>query len=133
MLITIFFKFCDTTFLFTNAHLGAHQDRASERNDDYARIDGEMPVLLHAKGLRRQEKRKPSMTIAQHLQETQDESGEEKKDQDNSESKISSEGAPLQRRSIHESNYKQLLDCADRIIFMGDLNYRSQTSISSCV
>merc|ERR1711991_1276692 len=115
--VSIFFKFCDTTFLFTNAHLTAHQERATTRNDDYTRIDKEMPGILRVKCKRGMEKRKPSMMIADYL-ETLDESSEHKDQEESTSSK------DVRRRSIHEEQCKQLLDCADRVVFMGDLNYR---------
>lgn len=47
--VGIGFNIGRTSFLFVNAHLSAHQNAVQKRNEDFARINREMPIVLSRK------------------------------------------------------------------------------------
>ena len=44
--VSIYLKVGNTTMVFTNAHLAAHQTKVEERNNDYHKINNKMPAEL---------------------------------------------------------------------------------------
>jgi hypothetical protein len=100
-----------TRFAFFNAHFAAHQNAVKRRNLDFKKISKAMPPLLLKKD-------------AVHLQVNRigaiDDIGKLDSRLDSQSHKdIPTEGASGATR-FHASIDK----CADRIFFMGDLNYR---------
>jgi hypothetical protein len=115
---SIYFKFGITSFLFTNAHLAAHQNHVNRRNADFKRINVETPLLLKKLITSRDSKNsvdspKVDSTMAQNdVGESSDIAGDATET-------LTYDNAPSPTALV-----RGLDSCADRVIFMGDLNYR---------
>ena len=110
--VSIYFTFGLTRFLVTNAHLAAHQNKVSVRNDNFNRINKETPLLIK-KDI--ENSNNNSLKSVKTLNEFE-----------------SVEVSTPTNEKIDMKNYSTeqplsnigLASSADRVIFMGDLNYR---------
>ena len=101
-------KIGETKLLVVNAHLAAHQNAIKQRNSDYSKIDKGLPIQLLKKTAMLE------MTDKQHIHITND----------------TIKPSEVHHHSIHQSSSTasgsthSIAEYADRVIFMGDLNYR---------
>jgi hypothetical protein len=111
--VSIFFNFGATSFLFTNAHLAAHQNLVSRRNADFNRINTETPILL----------KKQLMKAGKAVVGTnQDYESVVEQRPGTADNVVSTPASSINRSS--SNSVAGLESCADRVVFMGDLNYR---------
>ena len=138
--VGISMKIGRTRFVFVNAHLAAHQNAVKQRNKDYAKISKEMPGLLYKSEMKsrgrlewRLSKSSAMNSVTSGRNNTVPSSptplGDSAMsfstapgpvmpvDDDDLPSPRPEEGPEVQCSS-------ELEDCADRVVFMGDLNYR---------
>lgn len=113
----IYFKIAGTSILVVNAHLAAHQNAVKRRNEDFRKIDAQLPVKLALKLKELHHK---------HYLAHGDKSKEEsifqvpKKDVETPNDTLPNNYSEAEQ-PLMPSN---LASFADRVIFMGDLNYR---------
>jgi hypothetical protein len=134
--VAISMKIGRTKFVFANAHLAAHQNAVKQRNRDYAKISKEMPILLNkseVKSRARAEwrisrnstsKTRKANTIVPSSPATQGEAV----------APFSAGPSPATPFEDSSNRFDDGLDApafspeldeaAERVIFMGDLNYR---------
>ena len=109
----------DTTLTIVNAHLSAHQNAVKDRNAEFNKVDNEMPALLKKNRSASAPLKSGSSSTKSVLQIAP------------ADASVKTDGAseaPEQtgwRQMTFSSSEKNSLSAsADRVIFMGDLNYR---------
>lgn len=138
--VGISMKIGKTRFVFVNAHLAAHQNAVKQRNKDYAKISKEMPGLLYkseAKSRGRLEWRQSKSSAMNSVTSNGRNSTVPSSPNALGDSAMSFSTAPGPITPVDgdvpSSRFddapetactSELQDCADRIVFMGDLNYR---------
>ena len=142
--VGISIKIARTRFVFVNAHLAAHQNAVKQRNKDYAKISKEMPGLLHKSEMKARGKLEWRLSKSSAMNSVT--SGRSNTVPSSpsliGDSAMSFSTAPGPIKPTDDSGgnadasspraeevpdvpcSSELDDCADRVVFMGDLNYR---------
>ena len=141
--VAISLRIAGTTFVFANAHLAAHQDAVKQRNAEFSKLNRELPLLLARKKksviVPNGNSGTLSTTVAASAPppisftssttssslsagDTNFKSPAAAVDTDVNTTAEPSAVQPLQPSS--SSRGLELDNCADRVVFMGDLNYR---------
>ena len=120
--VAISMRIAGTKFVFANAHLAAHQNAVKQRNAEYAKLCRELPLLLAKK------EKTPLMPPPASSSSAPSSS---------SSSSSSTSAAAAEAAPQTDTNFKTpsptpnpspagpgFESCADRVVFMGDLNYR---------
>lgn len=122
-----------TKFVFANAHLAAHQNAVKRRNFEYEKLRKDLPQLLLKKETKNRAANldgKVSPVLQGHwgiTNETNAASSDQNTEQILAVVDPPSSGtvrAVPQDNSNSNPDSMLLENCADRVIFMGDLNYR---------
>lgn len=135
--VSLFLKIGNTKILIVNAHLSAHQKAEKQRNAEFQKINVQIPILLEKKDstvgavgtattdFQIQENiSTPTVeSVSEPVNEVNNDSDDEG-DQTNEEmiTIARSQSSSLDVRS--KAATKQLHQCAEVVVFMGDLNYR---------
>jgi hypothetical protein len=117
--VCVTFSIGITKLAFVNAHLAAHQNHVKERNSDYNKIMKEMPSILTKSILNNSQKNIEIIKI-EKVKELNNNNN------NNNSSKLSEEVTNnISKNEIDSLSNQILLDkYVDRLVFMGDLNYR---------
>jgi hypothetical protein len=139
--VGIAFNVGKTAMLFMNAHLAAHQWRVDDRNRDYARIEQNMPLVPSGYGLEARLHAEAALaaliTRSAKTQQgdAQPQAQADDSDDDEEPSPVISNGAGAVASKVEPDGLApgEVLDTSvptsvserfDRIVFMGDFNYR---------
>jgi phosphatidylinositol-bisphosphatase len=114
--VGIHFAVGQTSFVVVNSHLAAHQNAVKARNADFKLISRGIPVALSRK-IPGRTSPKLAADIASRAEKKEE--GSEMVGEGVSRAKRESK---MDRES--KDDRPQLHACADRVVFMGDLNYR---------
>lgn len=123
-----------TKFLFANAHLAAHQNAVKQRNNDYSKIAKEMPLLL----LKSEMKTKARLEFRINKANNANSVTRSKHSTSNAGDSIPTISTGQGFSMPYDDNsprndpgglddpafVPELEDFANRVVFMGDLNYR---------
>ena len=124
--VLVSFKIGNSSFAFVNAHLAAHQNAVKERNQNYHNISKGLAQFLDKKN-RVGSNVASSLDSSNLADRSASTSVNSSLDATISNSNISQENIDNDRSSPAILNKKESLtldQCADRVFFMGDLNYR---------
>lgn len=134
--VAISMRIGKTKFAFANAHLAAHQNAVKQRNNDYSKISKEMPLLLLKSEMKTKARLDFRINKANNLSiaATRSKRSNSNAAGDNPNSSIvsASHSQPYEdsspRRDIEGLDVPAFVpdldEFADRVVFMGDLNYR---------
>jgi len=132
--VSIVFTVGKTKFIVTNAHLTAHQDKVDGRNADFKRINEETPkALSHQTYFRKLDGYKEKRS--QKINRRGGDGGPQPRLNDVG-AAISNDSGLMNKddpKGAAASRPSGLIGCADRVIFMGDLNYRIRGTRWACV
>lgn len=109
--VGISFRIGETKIVVVNAHLAAHDKAVKQRNADFAKINHSLPPLLEKKIL--------ASTLSLSGISTKS-----SKIRTSSKDDIGPSTPHSTATVSSERDDFKLSKCADRVIFMGDLNYR---------
>lgn len=131
--VAISMRIGKTKFAFANAHLAAHQNAVKQRNNDYSKISKEMPLLLLKSEMKTKARLDFRINKANNLNiaATRSKRGNSNAG-DNLSIVSASASQPYEdsspRRDVEGLDVPafvpDLEEFADRVVFMGDLNYR---------
>ena len=119
--VSIYMKILDTSFIFTNAHLAAGKS-VTRRNKNYQLINAGTPKKLFPKS-------RKSLSMSTSASQNMDAKSDSKMS-DSSPNKRFSLSKSLKGSTDTSDDTSDVIspmsidECADRVIWMGDLNYR---------
>ena len=133
--VAISLNFGKTKFAVVNVHLAAHQNAVKRRNTEFKKLNVDLPLVLEKKSRKMSNKREaghlvsptvptPAPTPISGGSEPQAESANAVAAQHHVEAQ--EDLVPVKNSSTKNptSSTRTLNDFADRVIFMGDMNYR---------
>lgn len=131
--VAISMKIGRTRFVFANAHLAAHQNAVKQRNSDYAKISKEMPVLLYKSEVKSKARAEWRISKSSTSKTRKGNTIVPSSPAPNGEVIASfSPATPFEDASNRFDSdgldapafSPELDEAAERVVFMGDLNYR---------
>jgi hypothetical protein len=126
-----------TRFVFANAHLAAHQNAVKQRNSDYAKISKELPILLYKSEVKSRARAEWRISKNSTSKTRKGNTIVPTSPVQNGEALTSFSVGPSPATPFEDVSNRfdadgldapafspELDEAAERVIFMGDLNYR---------
>lgn len=115
--VLVSFKIGNSSFAFVNAHLAAHQNAVKERNQNYHNISKGLAQFLD-------KKHRITSNVGVGALESSYSSSKESINSSLDATTSANDNGTSSPSILNKNEFNTLDQCADRVFFMGDLNYR---------